>query len=173
MYKSTGFAPGGRRGATGRLRADRRAHRSWKRRGMSGDPGPESTKGSRRPASVLPAGIFLLAAVLLGLVPACRTQSNPTGPEGDVDLRLDVVPLILKADSASTATVWATLLVRGEPAPDSTVVNFVVSQGAIDPVGYTVDGLASATYTSGGEPGSAAIVAQAMTVRDTVVVTLY
>jgi hypothetical protein len=111
--------------------------------------------------------------MLLGLHAACRTGSDTVGPDGDVVLRLDVVPLVLKADSTSTATVWATLLVKGKAAPDSTPVFFVASQGAIDEVAYTVDGLATATYRSGPEPGSVAIVGQALAVRDTVIVTLY
>jgi len=121
-------------------------------------------------ALLLPAGALFLAW-FLGSV-SCRTQA-PTAPEGAVALTLDAVPILLKADSTSVSSVWATVLENGQPVSDSTVVYFVASLGTIDSEALTKDGLARATYTPGSEPGVAAVIAQVKAVRDTVMITVY
>lgn len=117
--------------------------------------------------------LALLAFPALAALSSCRTGNDPVSPQDEIYLRLDAVPILLAADSSSTATIWATLLIKGRPAPDSTTVHFVASDGQIDPVGYTEDGLASVIYMSSGEVGSVSIVGQALAVRDTVNLTIY
>ena len=82
-------------------------------------------------------------------------------------------PLLLKADSSSTATIWATVLISDRPAPDSTVVNFASTLGTVTSEAYTRAGLARAIFAAGDEPGTVAVVAQVLAVRDTVVLTVY
>ncbi|MBD3333969.1 MAG: hypothetical protein GF355_00460 [Candidatus Eisenbacteria bacterium] len=133
----------------------------------------KSDPSIRRPSAERGRGFLIAALGLLLLLAACKTGEETTGPVNGVELQLDVVPLLLKADTLSSSTVWATLLVKGEPAPDSTAVYFLASPGSIEPVAYTQDGLAVATYTAAAEPGVAMVVAQAMALRDTVRITLY
>lgn len=114
-------------------------------------------------------GLLTVAVIL----PSCKTGNDPVSPQTGIQLQLDVMPLLLKADTLSSSTVWATLKVNGEPAPDSTAVYFLASPGKIDPVAYTRDGLAVVSYRSVNEPGIAIIVGQALAIRDTVRVTLY
>ena len=115
----------------------------------------------------------LLLAVALALVLlSCRTSTGP-GANGGLTLQLDSVPLLVKADSTSTATIWATVLENGKPVPDSTTVYFAASLGGVEAEARTKDGLARAVFTAGGEIGVAAIVAQSLAVRDTVLLTLY
>jgi len=117
--------------------------------------------------------LLVLTVAFLGLPqPGCRT-STPTDPSGQISLELDAVPLLLKADSTGSSTIWATVLMSGRPAPDSTVVNFAASLGSVTPEAYTRDGLARATFSAGTIAGIAAIVAQVRAVRDTVMVTVY
>lgn len=120
----------------------------------------------------------LAFALLFGLLVwtahlSCRTSSEPDDPQKAIDLRLDAVPLLLKADSSSTATIWATVLISDRPAPDSTVVNFASTLGTVTSEAYTRAGLARAVFAAGDEPGTAAVVAQVLAVRDTVVLTVY
>jgi hypothetical protein len=117
----------------------------------------------------------LAAAVLLPLALgplACRTGS-PTEVTSDITLTLDAVPVLLKADSASVSSIWATVLQSGRPVRDSTVVYFASSLGHVTPEALTKDGLARATYTPDPSPGVAAVVGQVMAVRDTVMITVY
>lgn len=115
---------------------------------------------------------FAAAALVGSLTASCRTSAGPDG-EDAVSLALDSVPLLVKADSSSVATVWATVLEHGSPVADSTLVYFAASMGAIEPEARTKDGLARVTFRAGKETGIAAIVAQSRAVRDTVVITLY
>jgi len=116
-----------------------------------------------------------LLLVLLPLTAhlSCRTSAEPEDPQKSISLRLDAVPLLLKADSSSTATIWATVLISDRPAPDSTVVNFASTLGTVTAEAYTRAGLARGVFVSAGEPGTAAVVAQVLAVRDTVVLTVY
>ena len=120
---------------------------------------------------VILLGLFVsIAAIAL---PSCRS-SAPTDPNGDMSVALDAVPLLLKADSVSTATIWATVLEHGHPVPDSTLVSLVASHGTIAPEqAYTRDGLATAVFTPILEAGVAVIVAQVRAMRDTVEITVY
>jgi len=117
---------------------------------------------------------LVLLAGLLALVLSCRAHPSSTQTAaGDVSLRLDAVPLLLKADSTATAVIWATVLDSGHPIADSTVVAFVASQGTITAQGYTKDGLAQASFTAKGADGVVSIVGQVKAVRDTVQLTVY
>lgn len=141
-------------------------------------PGPTAAPAAFAGSAVTPRGpgLAFLAAVLLAalLGPlACRgTQPADEEPAG-VSLALDVVPLVLRADTTQTATVWATLLEDGSPVVDSTRVSLVTTLGQVSEEAFTVDGLAVATYRAAAEAGQASIVAQARGVRDTMRVTLY
>jgi hypothetical protein len=119
---------------------------------------------------------LLIAAGLLLLVAfgpsACRT-SSPTGPGNGITLSLDAVPLLLKADSTSVSTLWATVLDAGRPVRDSTVVYFAASLGVVTSQAVTRDGLARATFTPSKTSGVAAVIAQVKAVRDTVLITVY
>jgi len=121
------------------------------------------------------AALALVLVLVLGAASglSCRTSTKPEDPPG-LTLSLDAVPLLLKADSTSVATIWATVMEQGSPVADSTVVVFAASMGAITAEALTRDGLARATYRADQEePGVASIVAQVRAVRDTVLVTVY
>lgn len=125
-------------------------------------------------APFLKASLFGSLLIGLGLLggPACRTSSEPENDVG-VELQLDAVPLLLKADSIEVATIWATVLEEGHPVADSTVVHFAASLGSIEPEAYTRDGLARVEYGKQIEAGVSAIVAQVKGVRDTVLITIF
>jgi hypothetical protein len=115
----------------------------------------------------------LWCGLLLGTVLACRSSTEPE-PHGGLTLTLDAVPLLVKAaDTVEVATIWATVLEKGHPVADSTLVSFAASNGRIDAEAMTRDGLAKATFHPGSEPGVAAVIAQVRAVRDTVHLTLY
>jgi len=115
--------------------------------------------------------LVILFAVALGFA-ACKTSSEPVVMES-LQIRLDAVPLLLKADTLESSVIWATIIEDGEPVADSTTVFFAATNGDIAASAYTVDGLAQASFVPGFETGTAAIIAQVRTVRDTVVLTLY
>lgn len=117
-------------------------------------------------------GMALWAAICLPIALSCRTSSEPENETG-LTIRIDAVPLLLKADSADVSTVWATVLDDGVPVPDSTIVYFASTLGGIEPEAYTRDGLARVEYGKQTETGVAAIVAQVRAVRDTVLITLF
>ncbi|MFC1525510.1 hypothetical protein ACFL6X_01730 [Candidatus Latescibacterota bacterium] len=72
-------------------------------------------------------------------------------------------------DSTATAEVWATVRQGTRPVKDNTVVRFASTVGTITSEGMTRDGLAVAILTGPGDgrPRRAEVVAQAITVRDT------
>jgi len=116
--------------------------------------------------------IWILVAVIVLANLACKSGTDPND-KNEVRVTIDAVPLLLIADSTSTATIWATVTQGGQPVPDSTMVFFATSLGRIEVEAGTRDGLARATFTSGRETGVAAVIAQVKAVRDTVLVTLY
>jgi hypothetical protein len=119
------------------------------------------------------AGAGLLLFLTVVLVPvSCRSTAAPD-LNGGLTVSLDAVPLLLKADSIAVSTIWATVLEKGHPVRDSTLVSFVTTIGTISAEAMTRDGLATATFNPNGEPGLAAIIAQVRAVRDTVMVTVY
>jgi len=73
-------------------------------------------------------------------------------------------------DSTATAEIWATVKAGGNPVKDNTVVKFATTVGTITSESQTIDGLAVAILASPGDnrPRQAEIVAQAVTVRDTI-----
>jgi hypothetical protein len=113
--------------------------------------------------------LSLLTILLL----SCRTSTEP-GANDALTIHLDAVPLLLKAaDTLDVATVWATVLESGRPAPDSTRVSFAATNGKIGAEAYTRDGLARVEFLPGASVGIAAIIAQVQAIRDTVLITLY
>lgn len=129
-------------------------------------------RSALRPASITRAVALLLTLAAFFVLGSCRTEA-PEDASGGLTLSLDAVPLLLKSDSASVSTIWCTVLEKGRPAPDSTLVSFVATFGQITEEAATRDGLARATFDPRGETGAAAIIAQVRALRDTVLVTVY
>ena len=115
------------------------------------------------------AVVLLLAAV------GCRaTQPDDSPAPGTLSIDLDVVPLMVPADTTKRAVVWITVLDGGVPVSDSTLVSLVTNLGQINPVeALTIDGLATSSYQPAAEAGVAMIVAQARGARDTMNITVY
>ena len=127
--------------------------------------------GGLGPLAVL-AFLLLLATILVPV--SCRSTADPQPePSDGLTVSLDAVPLLLKADSSSVSTIWATVLEKGLPVKDSTRVNFVTTVGTLPAEAMTRDGLATVTFNPNGAAGLAAIIAQVRGVRDTVMVTVY
>ena len=94
---------------------------------------------------------WLLVIVLLGsMASSCRRSVDSTPAGSRVELRMDAMPLLVRADTMGTQTsqIWATVLEDGAPIADSTVVYFATSLGSITSDAYTKDGLARAIFTS-------------------------
>ncbi|HJP32126.1 MAG: hypothetical protein QF689_01170 [Candidatus Latescibacteria bacterium] len=115
------------------------------------------------------------AAVLLAItlsVGGCAFSVAPTSSEdNELSLELASYPARISIeDSTATAEVWATVRAGGEPVKDNTIVKFATTVGTITSESQTVDGLAVAILTSPGDnrPRQAEIVAQAVTIRDTI-----
>ncbi|MCK4414545.1 MAG: hypothetical protein KAY32_13475 [Candidatus Eisenbacteria sp.] len=114
-----------------------------------------------------------LTMSLLLAVLGCRASQTTQPDDPQLSIEVDVVPLILPADTSQTATVWVTVLDGKTPASDSTRVELVATLGTVPATVYTRDGLATASFQSGREAGTAAIIAQCRGVRDTMMITLY
>ncbi len=121
--------------------------------------------------SVLRRLIALVAVTLCVL--ACKTSTEPVDITAGLQIQLDAVPLLLKADTLEASVIWATIVEDGQPVQDSTLVFFAATNGTIPTTAYTVDGLAQAEFIPGTDTGIAAIIAQVKTVRDTVLLTLF
>ena len=102
---------------------------------------------------------------------SCALSVAPTSSEDNtLTMALAVFPDRVSAeDSTATAEVWATLKQGEKPVKDSTRVYFAATVGEITPFSFTRDGLAVAVLKSpaDGRPRRGEVVAQAMTVRDT------
>ncbi|MEW6752662.1 MAG: hypothetical protein AB1505_17005 [Candidatus Latescibacterota bacterium] len=113
----------------------------------------------------------LIALVTAAGLCACALSVAPTSSqERALTLELAAFPSrVAVEDSTATAEVWATLRQGERPAKDSTVVAFATTVGRITASSYTKDGLAVAILRSPGDgrPRRAEVVAQALTVRDT------
>ena len=98
----------------------------------------------------------------------------PCEPDPDaLTLELAAFPNRISVnDSTAVAQVWATLRVGDKPVEDSIQVVFVATVGTIEPVGFTRDGLAIVLLRSpaDGRPRRGEVIAQALTVRDTLVI---
>jgi len=109
-----------------------------------------------------------MAASLMG---SCALSVAPTSStEHELSLQLAAFPdRVSVVDSTASAEIWATLRRGKDPVRDSTIVFFATTVGKITSTGLTRDGLAVVTLTSPGDgrPRRAEVVAQALTVRDT------
>lgn len=128
---------------------------------------------SLRTAQGALAGLLFLIFLAFFLAPVSCRSTAPPNPTAGLTISLDAVPLLLKADSSATSTIWATVLEKGLPVKDSTLVSFVTTIGTISGEAVTRDGLATATFNPQGESGLAAIIAQVRAIRDTVMITVY
>jgi hypothetical protein len=119
---------------------------------------------------------LVLRIVAIGLVVAgCALSVSPTNSKDrEIVLELAAFPNRISAeDSTAALEIWATIK-RGDKAiDDSILVVFATTAGTITTASLTRDGLAIAILTSpgNGRPQEAQIIAQALTVRDTIEVT--
>ena len=115
---------------------------------------------------------LLALFVSLNLQSGCALSVSPTGTEDrQVTLEMAAYPNRISAeDSNATAEIWATVRMGGNPIEDSVQVVFGTTVGSITETGITLDGLVVATLTGPGDgkPQRAEVVAQALTVRDTI-----
>lgn len=123
------------------------------------------------PSTRLLTCALALAAALAMLGSSCAFSVTPADPE-DSELTLELAAYPNKVsieDSTATAEVWATVRVGKTPVKDNTVVKFATTVGTITSQSQTRDGLAVAILHSPGDnrPRRASVVAQAITVRDT------
>lgn len=117
----------------------------------------------------------MLGAVLLlgsGLLAAsCAFSVAPTSSK-DTDLTLELSAFpdrVSIEDSTATTEIWATVRQGDGPVRDNTLVRFATTVGTITSESLTRDGLAVALLTGPGDgrPRRAEVVAQAITIRDT------
>ena len=105
------------------------------------------------------------------LVAGCALSVAPTNStDRQIAIELAAFPDRLSAeDSTSQAEVWATIKRGDKPVADSTLVVFATTAGKITASVLTRDGLAVALLTSPGDgrPRRVEIIAQALTIRDT------
>ena len=104
-------------------------------------------------------------------IAGCALSVTPTNSESrQVLLELTAYPARVSAtDSTATAEIWATVRKGNKPVADSTLVVFASTAGSITPSSITRDGLAIATLNSMGDgrPQRVEVIAQALSVRDT------
>lgn len=112
---------------------------------------------------------FLIAMPFL--LSGCAFSVAPTdSEESTLTVDISAYPTQLSAeDSSATAEVWATVLQGINPVKDGTIVRFATTAGEITAESQTQDGLAVAQLISPGDgrPRRVAVVAQALTIRDT------
>lgn len=101
----------------------------------------------------------------------CALSIAPTSSESrQVTIELTAYPgRISASDTTATAEIWATILKGKKPIEDSTLVVFASTAGEITPTSITRDGLAIAVLhsTGDGRPQRVEVVAQSLSVRDT------
>jgi hypothetical protein len=118
----------------------------------------------------LAAGLLLWVGLYLSLG-SCALSVAPTSSEDrQLVVQLSAFPEAVSVeDSLATAEVWATVWQGSHPVKDSTRVAFATTVGRITASSLTRDGLAVAVLSSPGDgrPRRAEIVAQVLTVRDT------
>lgn len=116
----------------------------------------------------LPVWLCGVLGLCLG---SCALSVAPTSSEDNtLTMELAIFPDRLSVeDSTATAEVWVTLRQGEKPVRDSTRVYYATTVGKITPFSFTRDGLAVALLKSpaDGRPRRGEVVAQAMTVRDT------
>ena len=118
--------------------------------------------------------LLRLSFVAAYLVAGCAFSVAPTSSEdSQLTLELAAFPDRLPAGvDTLTAEIWATVTQGSNPVKDSTRVAFATTVGTITDVSLTVDGLAVAFLTGPADLGGerqAEIVAQAVTIRDTLI----
>ena len=111
---------------------------------------------------------FLIARSFL--LSGCACSVAPTdSEESTLTVDISAYPTQLSAEDSATAEVWATVLQGINPVKDGTIVRFATTAGEITAESQTQDGLAVAQLISPGDgrPRRVAVVAQALTIRDT------
>ena len=122
---------------------------------------------SSRLQTAAAAGALALACV----VGSCAFSVAPTtSTDTELTIELSAFPgQVSVEDTSATSEIWATVRIGGSPVRDNTIVKFATTAGKITSQSQTVDGLAVAILRSPGDnrPRQAEVVAQAITVRDT------
>lgn len=115
---------------------------------------------------------YWLVAGLALVGGSCALSVAPTSTqEKQLLVELSAFPeWVSVEDSLSTAEIWATVWQGSRPIKDSTRVVFATTAGRITQSSLTRDGLAVAVLKSPGDgrPRRAEVVAQVLTVRDTI-----
>lgn len=121
---------------------------------------------------------FWIYGIVLVCLGSCAFSVAPTSSQ-DRTLTLELASFpgeISVGDSLAMAEIWATIKQAGKPIKDSTIVAFASTVGEITPFSFSTDGLAVALLTVHGPgddlPPEGLIVAQVMTVRDSLFVNL-
>lgn len=120
---------------------------------------------------LVPVLLLTLAWIMPGSTGCAFSVAPTSADENTLTLELAAYPARVSIeDSTATAEVWATVRSGGNPVKDNTIVKFASTDGTITAESQTVDGLAVAILTSPGDnrPRQAQVVAQAVTVRDTI-----
>ncbi len=119
--------------------------------------------------------ILMVSSVLLW--ECCAFSVAPTAGEDKLlTLELSAFPERISADdSSATAEIWATVKRGTRPISDSTIVFFATTIGTITASSLTKDGLAVAILATpgDGQPRRGEVVAQALTIRDTLDIDLF
>ena len=116
---------------------------------------------------------YVITGAAAACLAGCAFSVAPTSSEDrQVTLELLAIPnRTLVADTLATAEIWATLKRGPSPMRDSTTVVFATTVGSITPSSVSKDGLAVAllrvTFPPGETPPRGTVMAQALTVRDT------
>lgn len=113
--------------------------------------------------------VLLLASAMVAA--SCAFSVAPTSSKDtNLTLELSAYPdRVSIEDSTATAEIWATVRQGDSPIRDNTLVRFATTVGTITAESLTRDGLAVALLTGPGDgrPRQAEVVAQAITIRDT------
>ena len=112
--------------------------------------------------------VLLLSSALL--IWGCAFSVVPTDSEdAQITLELTAYPARLSVEDSVTSEIWATVRQGSQPVEDNTLVKFATTVGTITGESQTRDGLAVALLMSPADnrPRRAEVVAQAITVRDT------
>ena len=113
--------------------------------------------------------VLLLASAMVAA--SCAFSVAPTSSKDtNLTLELSAYPdRVSIEDSTAPAEIWATVRQGDSPIRDNTLVRFATTVGTITAESLTRDGLAVALLTGPGDgrPRQAEVVAQAITIRDT------
>ncbi len=88
---------------------------------------------------------------MLLIIGGCREGESLD--DAVITIELSGYPRTIAADGVDESTIWASVKFDEDPAPDSTVVQFASTGGTIEPIVYTMNGLAATKIVSDSIPG--------------------